>query len=104
MKAKSFSTYLEKRLNREEIAEIERAAQLEHKVFKSLQKDIVEALSEYMAREQLGFNELVRRLGKSPTQVSKILQGKSNLTLASIAQIYALMNKVPHLSMKKLKD
>lgn len=98
MKVKSFSTYLAKRLNPNEIAEVERAAQLEHQVFKALQQDITTALAQYMEQEQVGFNELVRRLGKSPTQVSKILQGKSNLTLASIAQIYALMNKVPHLN------
>ncbi len=97
MKVKSFSAYLAKRLNQDEIADINRAAQLEHQVFQTLQQDITQALSHYMEQEQLGFNELVRKLGKSPTQVSKILQGKSNLTLASIAQLYALMNKVPHL-------
>ena len=35
----------------------------------------------------IGFNEVVRKLGKSPTQVSKIIRGDANLTLATVAQI-----------------
>ncbi len=34
MKVKSFRAYLEKRLRQDEVADIERAAQLEHKVLK----------------------------------------------------------------------
>ena len=50
-----------------------------------------------MAKEHIGFNELVRRLGVSPTQVKKIQNGGSNLTLASIAHISAFLKRRPKL-------
>jgi antitoxin component HigA of HigAB toxin-antitoxin module len=97
MKTKSLKTYLDARLNQDELNHIEEAAQLEYQGFLALQQDISQALMEYMQLQNLGFNDVVRQLGKSPTQVSLILQGKANLTLSSVAQIYALMHKVPHL-------
>lgn len=62
-----------------------------------LQDDISGAIAEYMAKEKIGFNELVRRLDVSPAQVSKIQKGEANLTIASLAHIFALLGKQPHL-------
>jgi transcriptional regulator with XRE-family HTH domain len=87
MKAKSFQQYLEKRLNKAEIAEIEIQAKLEADYLKSLQEDVSKAVAQYMSDEKIGFNELVRRLNITPTQVSNIQSGKANLTLATIAHI-----------------
>ncbi len=97
MKAKSFQQYLEKRLDKSEIAEIEKLAKLELEFLQSLQKDVSKAVAKYMADENIGFNELVRRLNISPTQASNIQSGKANLTLASIAHIFALLKMRPHL-------
>lgn len=101
MKTKSFDKYLEKRLNKVEIAKIETQAKLEKEALASLQKDIAKALDEYMAEEKIGFNELVRRLDISPTQVVKIKNREANLTLASIAHIFALLRKKPHIVFKE---
>lgn len=101
MKVKSFKKYLDERLDPEEIDEIEAAAKLEAESLKVLQQDISMAVINYMSNNGIGFNEFVRRLGKSPTQVSKIIKGEANLTLATIAQIYALMNCKPHLIAKQ---
>jgi hypothetical protein len=98
MKTKSFKVYLEKRLNKKEIAEIEAKALLEKQALKNLQEDISNAVAEYMTKEKIGFNELVRRLGASPVQVSKIQRGEANLTIASLAHIFALLGKPPHLT------
>ena len=57
-----------------------------------------------MAQEEIGFNELVHRLDVSPTQISKIQKGEANLTLASLAHIFALLNRQPHLVLKKVGD
>jgi plasmid maintenance system antidote protein VapI len=65
------------------------------KTLKMLQEDISKAVIHYMSENGVGFNELVRKLGKSPTQVSKIIKGEANLTLATVAQI--LMGHKPHL-------
>lgn len=97
MKTKNFKTYLKKRLDQKEIAEIEKQALLEKLALQSLQEDISGAINEYMSKEEIGFNELVRRLGTSPTQVSKIQKGEANLTIASLAHIFALLGKRPHL-------
>lgn len=98
MKTKNFQTYLEKRLNKQEVAEIEEIALLEKKALLGLQEDVSRSIAEYMAAEQIGFNELVRRLDSSPAQVSKIQKGEANLTIASLAHIFALLKKQPHLA------
>lgn len=100
MKAKSFQDYLEKRLNKAELAEIEHQAMLEMEFLKSMQEDISKAVAKYMAVQQIGFNELVRRLNISPAQVSKIQSGGANLTLATIAHIFALLKMKPRLVIK----
>lgn len=65
-----------------------------------LQHDVSKAIIDYMASHNVGFNDLVRKLGKSPTQASKIIKGEANLTLATIAQLYAFMRKRTHIVMK----
>ena len=101
MKTKSFLEYLEKRLDKDKIAEIEKSAKLEVEFLRSLQKDISEAVENYIAEEKIGFNELVRRLNISPTQTSKIKNGEANLTLATIAHVFSLLKMRPHLIMDK---
>jgi transcriptional regulator with XRE-family HTH domain len=98
MKTKNFQAYLKKRLDKKEIAEIEERANLEKQALQRLQDDISKAVSNYMAKENIGFNELVRRLDISPSQVSKIQKGEANLTIASLAHIFALLKKQPHLT------
>ncbi|GJM07156.1 MAG: hypothetical protein DHS20C10_08900 [marine bacterium B5-7] len=97
MKTKSFDAYLEKRLDKAEIKQIERLAKREKKLLERLQSDVASAVASYMEEEGIGFNELVRRLDTSPTQVSNIIHAKANLTLASIAHIFALLNRKPHI-------
>lgn len=97
MKTKSFQTYLEQRLNKNEIKEIEAQAQLEKEILQTLQNDIANIVNNYMQQENIGFNELIRRLGASPTQLAKIKSGKANLTIASLAHIFALLKKRPHI-------
>ena len=97
MKSKSFKAHLANRLSKKEIAEIEKAAKMEHESLQMLQQDVSKAVIEYMAKHNVGFNDLVRKLGKSPTQVSKIIKGEANLTLATIAQLYAFMGRRAHI-------
>ena len=97
MKTKSFKMYLEKRLNRDEIAELEEQALLEKQALQAMQNDVSKIIAKYMAQEKIGFNELVRRLGASPSQLAKIRQGKANLTIATLAHLFALLKKQPHI-------
>ncbi len=95
MKTKSFKKYLEKRLNQEEIAEIEEQVQLEITILKSIQNAISSAMNDYMKKNKIGFNELVRRLDSSPAHVAKIQRGEANLTVSSLAHLLALLGKEP---------
>ena len=101
MERKSFQKYLEKRLDKNEIAEIECQAKLEKKVLEGLQQDIAKAMDNYLKKNKIGFNELVRRLDVSPSHVAKIQKGEANLTLASLAHLFALIGQEPHLIFKK---
>lgn len=101
MKLKSFQSILEERLNKEEIAEIREQAELEIKALRSLQEGIKSAVNNYMEKNNIGFNEMVRRLNSTPTQFSKIQQGKANLTFASLAHFSALIGQEPTLTFKK---
>ena len=101
MKTKNFQQYLEKRLDKSEINEIEKLAALEMEFLKSLQNDVSTAVLNYMEEEEIGFNELVRRLNISPTQASNIQNGRANLTLATIAHIFALLKMRPNIVVKQ---
>jgi hypothetical protein len=98
MKTKNFKVHLETQLSKKELLEIESSAQAEYQSLKALQNDISSALSKYMSENDLGFNDLVKRLGKSPTQVSKMIKGDANLTLASVAQLFAVIGKQAHIT------
>lgn len=100
MKTKNFQNYLETRLNKREISKLEKQAILEKKALQNLQSDISKIVTKYMNEEKVGFNELVRRLGSSPSQVTKIRKGEANLTIASLAHIFALLNRKPHIITK----
>ena len=95
MKTKSFQKYLEKRLNKSEIAQIREQAHLEIRILKSIQRIISDTMNDYMKKNKIGFNELVRRLDSSPSHIAKIQRGEANLTLSSLAHLLALMGKEP---------
>lgn len=98
MAHKSFKKYLEKRLTKSEIIKIERQAKLEKKALKNLQSDITSLLNNYMKKEKIGFNELVRRLNVSPSHIARIQKGEANLTLSSLARISSVLNLAPNLT------
>ena len=52
METKSFQKLVEKRLEKDEIARIEAEAQLEAKVFRSVQQAISDALTDYMVKNK----------------------------------------------------
>lgn len=97
MKFHSFDAYLKKRLTPEEIAEIKEEARMAYESFLALQEDVSKAVIDHMAKNEMRFNDFVKQSGKSATQVSKIIQGEANLTLATVAQLYASMGQRVHI-------
>ena len=65
----------------------------ENQLVKKLQKEVAIAISAYMDKQKIGFNEFARRLGTSATQMQKIQKGAANLTFASLAHIAVVMKK-----------
>lgn len=101
MRLKNFQDLIEKKLTKEQIAEIERKADLEITALKKMQKEVKRAVNDYMKQNDIGFNEMVRRLNSNPTQLSKIQKGEANLTISSLAHLSALLNAEPVLQFKK---
>lgn len=95
MKTKSFYDLIKTKLSKEQLDEIEKQAQLEVDILRSIQKVLTDTMAEYMKKNKVGFNEVVRRLSTSPSQAAKIQRGEANLTLASFAHFLALMGKEP---------
>jgi hypothetical protein len=95
MKTKSFYDLIQTKLSQEQLDEIKKQAQLEVAILRSIQKIVADTMAEYMNKNKVGFNEVVRRLSTSPSQASKIQRGQANLTLASFAHFLALMGKEP---------
>lgn len=101
MKLKNFNEYLKTRLASKEILKMKKQAKVEFESLKKLKQDIALAIIKYKKKENISFNELVRRLGTSATQLEKIRKGEANLTLSSLAHISALLNKQPHIIFKQ---
>jgi transcriptional regulator with XRE-family HTH domain len=98
MKAKNFKETLKKRLDQQEIKLLEHQAKLENESLQSLRDEIAQAIEKHMHKTGIGFNELTRQLGISPSQAAKIRKGEANLTVASIAHIAAFLGKKPRLT------
>jgi len=60
-----------------------------------MQQLILKTVNEYMKNNNMGFNDLVRQLASSPSHVAKIQRGEANLTLSSLAHLFASMGKEP---------
>lgn len=101
MKLKNFQDLIKKNLTKKEIVDMEKQAELEVRALQSLQEGIKTIMDDYMKKNNIGFNELVRRLDSNPRQITKIQQGKANLTLSSIAHIAALLGQEPSIVFKK---
>ena len=95
MKTKNFQSYLEKRLNKQEIKEIEDHALLEIKIIKTIQEGIACAMAEYIRTHAIDCNELAKRLHFNPGYIAKIQKNEVDLTVSKIAHILALLGKEP---------
>ena len=101
MKLKNFDDYIKTRLTKKEIADIEKQARREKKLLDAWQANISQSIHDYMEKNNVGFNDLVRILNVSPTQVAKIQKGQANLTLATMAHIFSTLNQQPQFVFKK---
>lgn len=92
---KDFEEYVATRFTKEERDEIRKEAELEVKILRLAQNFISSSLEEYMIENKVGFNELVAKLGSSPSHLSKMRKGEANLTFGSFAHLMAALGKDP---------
>ena len=101
MKLKNFQDLLEQQFTRSQLKKIEQQAEAEVNSLRKMQDEVKCAVDEYMKKHDIGFNEMIRRLGSNPSQFSKIQKGQANLTMASLAHLSALLGSESTLSFKK---
>jgi len=91
--AKDFDTLVEKLVGKEEQARIKKEAYREADILMAMHKLVTTSVDEYMQDQQVGFNELARRLQLSPTYVSKMRKGQANLTFGTFAHVMRILGK-----------
>ena len=64
----------------------------ESSIFARLYGDIVARIHQLMLDQKVSQKDLAYRLGKSPSEISKWLNGGHNLTLKSLAKLEAELN------------
>ncbi len=84
----------------DELDEIDHEVSKETILLRKLQDTISKEVAVYMAKESIGFNELMRRMHSSPRQMSKIIKGDCNLTMLSIAELAAIIGKDVEITFK----
>ena len=89
------------RLTPKEIKAQDAEIALEVAALQSMQESISAELARYMADEGIGINELTRRLNTSSRQTSRIMKGEANITLATLAEVAAIMGAKPKIVFEK---
>ena len=62
---------MKERFDEKIIQEIEAQADVEAENLKILQEEVSKAFAANMSEQKIGFNELVKRLGTSPSKIAK---------------------------------
>ena len=70
----------------------------------ALQNAIKKAIEDYMEHNNIGFNEMVRRLNSSPAQLSKMQKEKPTLLLQVLHTLLHCLVKNLSLFFKTIRD
>ncbi len=104
-KIKNFQTLddLEKEIfTAEEIEDIRKRAEKRSQARRILSDDVSKAVVQYMAENNIGFNQFKKQLNMSSATLSRILKGQSNLTLETIAEISQVIGSSVKIEFKKV--
>lgn len=83
------------RLTQKERDAIDEEARQELSALKAMQESLSMEIASFMSEEQIGIVELTSRLQTSTRQTSRIMKGEANITLATLAELAAVMGKIP---------
>ncbi len=96
-KTKNFETLAKELLTKEQIEKANFNAQIRYQMM----TEVSARVKKEMEINNIGFNELVKHMGTSPTQINKILNGSANITIDSLAKVCAVFDIEPHIIFKK---
>lgn len=99
MERRSFNQYAHKRIGKDEVTKIENQVKLESKILKSLQNGISKAIENYLKANNMTFNEFAKKANLKPTEISKLKQKHPHLTLETLAQVFALLETEPQITL-----
>lgn len=99
-KAKTFTDYLNERLDEVEINRLQKAAKLEEEYFNSLKQEVNKAVRSYMEKNNIGICKMANMFCCSDARAQRIIGGEYGFTMATIVRIGAAMGIKPHIVSK----
>jgi hypothetical protein len=96
-KAKTFTDYLNERLDEKEIKRLQEAAEFENEYFTSLKKELGEEVRSYMTENNINFCKMASLFCCSDARFRRIIGGAHGFTMATVARIGAAIGKKPHI-------
>ncbi len=96
-KTKSFDALAKELLTKEQMERANFNAQIRYQMM----TEVANKIKKEMEENKIGFNDLVKYMGTSPTQINKILNGNANITIESLAKICSVFDLEPHIVFKK---
>jgi len=95
--SKTFTNYLNERLDKTEIQRLQEAAILEEEYFNSLKQELNDAVRNYMTKNEIGICKMADMLCCSDARALRILGGGHGFTMATVAHIGAAIGVKPHI-------
>jgi len=100
MQTRKFEDLAREILDEGQIKESKKKVKIELDAMKNISNEIKYAMHD----EHIGFNELVKKLNTSPTQINKVLKGNANLTLNSLFKICFALKIKPVITFQKARS
>jgi transcriptional regulator with XRE-family HTH domain len=85
----------------DEIKDIHKRAERRSQIRRGISDYISQAVIQYMAENKIGFNQFKKQLNMSSATLSRILKGRTNLTLDTIAEISQVTGMDVYIEFKK---
>ena len=95
MQLKDFWELAEQRLGKDRVAEIQKQAELEYRIYSNFQNFIMATVEEYMTENKIGPKELAKLLHRSSSYIFRLRKGAVNLKISDFAHLMARLGKDP---------
>jgi DNA-binding Xre family transcriptional regulator len=101
IKLGNFQDLLDVKFTKEKLADIDHEVKMEAAVLKAMQQNVNDLFESYMKEYNVSLDALADKLHITSRRISKIQKGQINLSLASLALIFAQLGQELVVSFKK---